>query len=221
MTAPQTGTHGRGRRAFPHAIARLAYALLSIAGIGCVTACVFIEFNRDAHRGDTVVTLSGHKGGRCRYTIGYHEGLIFDLITPWPCEQPRTRVVITITQNMAGRWADGPAQPFSPIPARVRCHNISDVLAISSGAAKLYVNPDGTVPFKESAMMTARPVVVSFWGIGVRYSGVWRCSAYLCALWLASTLLLVTRRARLWHGRKVGKCAKCGYDLRASKDRCP
>lgn len=42
---------------------------------------------------------------------------------------------------------------------------------------------------------------------------------------IAATLILpvieLTRRIRAVRRRTTGLCAKCGYDLRASKDRCP
>jgi hypothetical protein len=51
--------------------------------------------------------------------------------------------------------------------------------------------------------------------VGVRLAGVIVLTALLPAVW---AYLFVRRRARK---RKVGCCRQCGYDLRASPERCP
>ena len=43
----------------------------------------------------------------------------------------------------------------------------------------------------------------------------------LATLTLTAILLLITHRLRRHARRKAGQCAHCGYDLRATPDRCP
>ena len=42
-------------------------------------------------------------------------------------------------------------------------------------------------------------------------------AAFAAALWVCSPVAQRRRRKR----EKLGRCLKCGYDLRASKERCP
>ena len=100
-------------------------------------------------------------------------------------------------------------------------HALSDVAGISYGSAVLYVSPDDTIPFRDRAMAIARPTVVNFWDFGFTYTGVQRYAIYLMLLWAVWTAWLTGRRVRIWQNAKIGKCAKCGYDLRASKECCP
>ena len=53
-------------------------------------------------------------------------------------------------------------------------------------------------------------------GLWCRF-GLWRCC------WLFAAISLVTIGRRLLRRNRVmtGKCRSCGYDLRATLDRCP
>jgi predicted RNA-binding Zn-ribbon protein involved in translation (DUF1610 family) len=216
MALPASFREVRGHTP-PHFLGRLGYAMASAAAIIGVAACVLMEVSRKAFGGSYIVTLSAHKGGECRYIVGHDDGLIWNFITPWPCEQPKARIPIRL-EHSAGY---GTQEPFLPTRAQVRSHDIDDVLGWSYGSATLYVNNDGSVPFGEREQATARSTIVRFWGVMVRYGGVWRYAFYLWLLWIAWTTWLVSQRVGSWRRSKIGKCAKCGYDLRASKKRCP
>jgi hypothetical protein len=55
-------------------------------------------------------------------------------------------------------------------------------------------------------------------GIALAYGG----AAVLVALWvLRATRVLVTPTERRLRRRRLGLCPSCGYDLRATPDRCP
>jgi len=56
---------------------------------------------------------------------------------------------------------------------------------------------------------------------GPKY-GTCRIPLWIPAFMCGSSFLIVTRPLyRLRKRKKLGLCLKCGYDLRASKDRCP
>jgi hypothetical protein len=73
------------------------------------------------------------------------------------------------------------------------------------------------------------PPVAGFWGCN-ETPGAYHCTilllplpfvAALFALFPIIDLLLIPRRRRIAARRAVGCCKQCGYDLRATPDRCP
>jgi hypothetical protein len=201
-------------------LSRLLYVLLTFLAAIAVLSNVLVAKNREVcPTGAYIVTVFGHQGGTCQYTVKYGNGIIWNFITPWPCEQPRAHVVIRRSGNIAGGRAYGAAEPFSPTRSVTR--RFSDVLSLSYGNATLRVNADGTVPFTYREMAISKPTTVHFRSIGVQYSGLWRYAVVFVVVWLGWTSWLTAQQIRLRYHRKSGKCARCGYDLRATPERCP
>jgi hypothetical protein len=72
----------------------------------------------------------------------------------------------------------------------------------------------GTMPYRDGAKLYS--VTAREWWIPYRLIAA--LTALLPALWAKDHLLLQLRRRR-W--TRHGLCERCGYDLRASKDKCP
>jgi hypothetical protein len=70
-------------------------------------------------------------------------------------------------------------------------------------------HPD-TDPAKQRPGVSARHVVVPFWAIALTFG---------MTSWFLVTRLV--RSARHQRRKRSGLCAACGYDLRATPDRCP
>jgi len=95
--------------------------------------------------------------------------------------------------------------------------------ALSSGQSRLIVLFE---PMGWSAAVTTKGNVETYelcGNIAVRRQKI-SCGllAVLTAAWpLTSLTLLICRRSHRRRLARAGCCAKCGYDLRASPDRCP
>jgi len=83
------------------------------------------------------------------------------------------------------------------------------------------VSGDGTVVFLESAMRRAKPVTAHFWAATIMYETLQREAALPAMVWVAWTLWFAASHVRNRYRARAGHCSRCGYDLRASKDRCP
>ncbi|MCY2950960.1 MAG: hypothetical protein NTU53_03170 [Planctomycetota bacterium] len=64
-------------------------------------------------------------------------------------------------------------------------------------------------------MVTGLSRAVEYWVVSVPYWGVVLC------LSLGVWPRIIWGPVRRWRRRKQGRCERCGYDLRASKERCP
>jgi hypothetical protein len=79
-----------------------------------------------------------------------------------------------------------------------RSNVASDIQVVRAGFRYLRMTSDG---------MRRYNLVVPFW--------------FLTVVWLVPPLLWVVRRNRIGRRRRNRLCVICGYDLRASSDRCP
>lgn len=65
--------------------------------------------------------------------------------------------------------------------------------------------------------MWVRTRTINYWELKIRYGGLFMFTLPGVVLWLRN-LFRFLERSRL---ENIGHCPQCGYDLRASKERCP
>ena len=93
-------------------------------------------------------------------------------------------------------------------------------LGFSWGTGYTLVNEDGSVRHVQPGTWPegGKSPLMNWWCLDVPYPPAVAAMGALPALWLVLTLpRLVVRRRR----RTRGLCLRCGYDLRASRGRCP
>src|SRR4051812_43748944 len=138
---------------------------------------------------------------------------------PWPVRQPL-------------RWST--AAPFPPGPARVAAGasggrwsewERSDGTSGGRGVARFHYRADGFLPPVEQwgefsrALIPTPPQRVAY--RTVKYSSIAMPLAILPLVWLVWLAIRLIQRRRYAGRSAAGLCSRCGYDLRATPDRCP
>jgi hypothetical protein len=114
------------------------------------------------------------------------------------------------------RWITQQIEPGSP---EAKWHYVHDQTIVDSRLYHLWVDgegPLGMLHFSNAYDDQHRSNEWSYrqWIVGLPFWCPWILS--LC-VWL----IPVCGRVRAWRRKGGGACRSCGYDLRASKDRCP
>ena len=192
-----------------------AVLLAAAAGYGAATAAIGSwPYGPGQH---VVLIRAARRGESCGYVVRFRNCVAAGLVGPWPCDQPRVRFV-TQLDHSAGDWPEFPVEPGR---TGSRGWSLLDFAGYGEGPATVPVSADGTVPFLESGVRRARRAPVRIRQVGVQYETAQRKLAFPAVAWAVWTVALLGGRIRRLRRAKAGCCATCGYDLRASKDRCP
>lgn len=174
---------------------RLLNALAVMSLALCLALAVLWGWTRNHH----VVVTSGI-GGRLAYGVIWTEGVRADLVWDWP-----TRERLQISTGSFSEWRPH-AEFLSPGMQPIRFDPPG--LARESGVACFRLNGG---PWR------ARP----YRGIVFRWWPLFLATAVLPAGQAAALWTRRRRRRREATLRSQARCVRCGYDLRATPNRCP
>jgi len=110
-------------------------------------------------------------------------------------------LVFEVEGRQRGQVRAGWSYFEKPLPRRFRKRDDAVGFAAWKGTAKHYL------------MLPSSPL----WGVAAPYWFLFVVAAILPAMWIARTRRARRNRLRV----EQGLCARCGYDLRASGNRCP
>jgi hypothetical protein len=188
---------------------RLVFTALTIASLLLfLAACVFAWRSRSI---DELVFFP--RKGHVSYSLDSRgEGLHFDSIDPWPTDEQSEVISYRRDQPapdiMLLSWRTPPVEVWDRWGVEVRTGTYCVPLGPDGSVLKTIPGRSPAWPYAVSTPMTCRLIIVNHWWlVGL--------SAVLPAAWCAQFLRRWRRVATL------GLCAHCGYDLRASVDRCP
>jgi len=159
------------------------------------------------------------------------------IVHDWPGYQPLRWVKKSDGPYFAqdAAFAGETAGTWHGFPARTTYYNVATV---ANGNGYIDARDQGELPwhrlppsFRDSHLRgpqppfytpsyLTKPLRVQFVQLYI-WNVLYLCFWALPALWLAIRLLSVVRRFRSRELERAGRCGVCGYDLRASSDRCP
>jgi hypothetical protein len=174
---------------------RLFRALSFLSLVLCLALAVLWAWTRNHH----VVVTSGIRG-RLAYVAAWTEGVRLDLVSGWP-----TRERLQTSGGDFRQWHPH-AEILSPGTMAVRFDPPG--LARESGVACFRLNGG---PWR------ARP----YRGVVLRWWPLFLLTGFMPAGWAAELWTHRQRRRREARLRAEVRCVRCGYDLRATPERCP
>lgn len=200
---------------------RLGAALLLIATVGLV-----VLWARSRHSMDELIfTTRSH---RLIDVSSFRGKLDLVLVKGWPNAE-RVRFLAASPAPVAEYPEAYPAPPYAlPDTSGVGIDVKSWAgVVVERATWTVHLNADGTAhwcipgsvdwdywssgPPQDSGEMLGTTVEVPYWVL---------CSLLVCPL-VISSLLLAFSAARRWRRMRQRRCLACGYDLRASTERCP
>jgi hypothetical protein len=171
----------------------------------------------DAQRGTRGMDFRTRRGHYWQF-CSTRDGLGVLRVSGWPEPAGVTHVGYSFTQ--------GPRARTLPVfiwggmgGAHARTAGIPAVVQLGRGAVCVVVGSDGTVlriPPAPSGPITAGmlSLPLPFWSVFVPHGAV-------VAMLSVPPLLAAFRTGRARRRRRAGGCPVCGYDVRATPDRCP
>lgn len=138
----------------------------------------------------------------------------------WPDRLP---VQLIRDADWATIDARGPTQPYPVFDGGARGHIWYWLdLKVERGVDYLSLNADGTalwaLPPGPAGSAIHRTTAVPYVNIQLPFSMLAAIAAFLPAIW---TIAVASRRQQRRRLQRSGLCPRCGYDLRASLNRCP
>jgi len=181
---------------------RLFTALSSLSLLLCVATCAPWARGKNAWGEFSAATKYGRF---CQLKVG--ERLSFAVVRDWPRKEPLSWT----SYRGATPWVEMPANaPWAPS---------SQPTFLDRGEAEIIVWSDGKVVRTNKLEISGdiRTLLTSYWRISLPYPILVLLFAVAP---LASLAVMAIRRLKLAR-QTAGLCSRCGYDLRATPERCP
>jgi len=167
-----------------------------------------------------VDSLSWASAGGRYWDVTVREGsLSITCIQPWPLGQTMSFSSQTIFVGSRAGPYPLVQPPISLIPGKGAGRSFDHVVLTGPAPALLSVDHRGAPARYSSGVTGTRRV--SYWSLSILPNAPRHALVWMVPVWALLVTRSLVRWVRFRRATRRGRCRRCGYDLRASPERCP